>query len=308
MQFIELNNYHIFYINNDIIIKKINNILRIEKNSELIDETICPPDFKNFNVLENDKYICLFFVHGEIVIYDKLHYRFLLNRYTPEKYGPIVSKIIHQTDNLCLFVTNIDRNLQIVQYDFIENVRVAQTKSWNVNHISDFCYDSKIFAVFDQAMLIACDFDGDIAQKFDSYGIKSLHINRNPFYISDKKLKNINNGIIEIVPISDLYFDKILASKDNIFFLSDANKKDIYCIDIKTKKQLWNMVGTFEILDSCLIDNYLVLATTDNIISVNIKHRKIDNIYKINGIFRLIKIKQNIICQHTSGTTFVMGS
>lgn len=252
---IEQRNRAVFYASSEYMIYKSgSNIVCSTCDEEVLAETRCPDGFILFTTWETASQIGFVFNKKDIVVYDKIQYKFYKSKIG---LGECITDPIHVGSNSLFFATRLHGKTQFVNYDFMNEKRISQTKSWDLKTVTSICRDSSLcYAVLDRSLLVCCDINTGETKwtRFEASKIGEdifAHENR-IFYCCNNSLKINNQKKLETVRVPLLDLSSAIALENNIVYAKSNEYQNMCAFNPSNKKLEWEARGT-NIISQCII-------------------------------------------------------
>ena len=249
----------VFYASNDFIIYKDNvRIIMADCGGQEMTSIRCPADWRHFETLDIGDAVLLCLYGKDIIIFDKLGHEPVTYRIDAHKIGRIITKLFRSDDNEMVFGTYSEDKVQIVNYDFMGQTRIAQSSSWRASTIDDcIIEDNTLYAIINASTIVACDLKtcenhwtrfeaGKIIPHLIPYDNGLLYAcQRKLRYYKDKNITNYSIPLIEP--------EGLIGKIDDVVFLTHNKNKYIVAYSMTEQKILWEISGHARLLDSVIV-------------------------------------------------------
>jgi len=280
-----------------------------------LSSVVIPVDFLNCECLDLKDALLFIFSGTEILVLDKNGMTPIKHTLNPTTLGRCASKIYRfpGSDNQIVFGTQQVNRIQFVNYDFMEQGRVAQTSSWNVSKVTNTLFvDTILYAVLDKSIVVAIDMStGEVLwTKFETAEIAPGMV------VYDKYLLYACHGMIKKtdgqntipVRIPLVNVSSILHANEREIYVTASESKNVICYDLMSDKMKWEIFGKDYIHESVMVksnDNADVLAVrTDKYITlIDLSTGKSEYNIKTNNIARIRHTGDHLLIQKTTGSS-----
>jgi hypothetical protein len=305
----------ILYATHDnIVYRESNRIIMGSCGGEHLSDVKAPPDYAKYEFLDVDDAVLFVFNNMDVAVLDKSGMMPHEYRLDLLKVGRCITKLYPSNDpNQVIFGTLQGDRIQFVNYDFMNQQRIAQTASWKVSSVTDTCFqDMILYAVLDQSSIVACDMTtGEtLWTRFETAKINRGIVPHNGrlVYCCQGLLKKVQDKDIEITRVPLLSASSIEHHDDrNIYFTSNEGK-NVCAYYTVTDKLRWQIFGRKFIQESIVVQdvnkNDLLLARTDDHIAIaNLSLGRAESAIRTPNIYRLRQTQDHVLIQKTIGTT-----
>ncbi len=311
----------ILYATHNFIVYKERNglVLASCDGSRLSDITIAV-DCLNYECLDLEDALLFMFSGSEILILDKSGMVPVKHKLNPTTLGRCISKIYRfsgSTDQI-VFGSQHESRIQFVNYDFMNQVRIAQTASWNASAVTDtLLIDTILYAVLDKTIIVAVDMStGELLwTKFETAEITPGLVTYDKYllYTCHGMLKKTDGQETQAVRIPLMNISSILYATDREAFMTTNENKNIICYSLVLDKLKWEIFGNDPIHERVLVkssedDDILAVRTDQHVALINISTGKSEYNIKTRNIARLRQTGDHLLIQkHTGTSTLVPG-
>lgn len=272
-------------------------------------------DFTNHELLDMGDLILFVFDHKQLVALDKNGMQPISYELDRRNVGQCITKMFPSNNpNQVIFGTKLHDRIQFLNFDFIEQRRIAQTSSWEVSNITDFTVlDTMVYATLDNSFLVCCDMStgetlwtrfetAHIGRGIGLYGDKL-------FYVSQGLLKETDGKKTEFTRIPMVKVHSIEGQDARYIYLTSKEGKNIIQYDLDLNKANWEVFGSEPIQETVTVsgvtnkDRFMFIRTPNNVNVVNLMTGKAVANVKTKQTRRLRITGDHIIIQKEKGTT-----
>jgi hypothetical protein len=308
-------NQLVFFATHDYMIYKSSSILvHSSCGDEIINTNSLPRDCNNYECLEFDDIIIFVFAGKEVVIIDKSGHQPIAYKIDHRKIGRIYTRLLaspHEPNHV-IFGTRWDTKVQFMCYDFMDQSRICQTSSWDMDRINYICTnDQFIYALLDSTFIVCADMStgetawtrfeaGVISANILAYGNSLLYACHNVLkIITNNKVENINIPLVKIHTLECIV-------GNNLYFTSNQGY-NIGSYDLLNRRVNWEIPGNFAIKETLLtkgfngkeIHDVLLLRMHKRLGVIDLTQGKSVHFTKINNISKM-RITHDHILLHKS--------
>lgn len=311
----------ILYATHNFIIYKESNKLKLAScDGELLSECNAVIDYLHYRYLDLEDSILFLFNSNSIIVLDKDGMMPVEVKLDPIKIGKCITKIYPvpgQSDQI-IFGTVQSGRIQFVNFDFMQNKRIAQTASWYASEVTGTCMlENHLYAVLDASTILGIDaltgetlwtrFEtADIGKGLTTYDKYLVYACQDMLKLTDgAEVRNIR---IPLVNASSI----VCSDKQDIIFTSNE-RKNICSYNMASEQMKWEITGQepiheWEFLKSSHNDDLLAVRTPKYISLVNITEGKPEYNIRTGNIARIRRTGDHLLIQKATGiTTLVAG-
>ena len=305
----------ILYATHDFIVyQESNEIVLASCDGTRLSDIVIAVDFHNYECLDLGDALLFMFSGNEILILDKSGMVPVKHKINPAL-GLCVSKVylFSSLDNQIIFGTQQTNRIQFVNYDFIGQVRVAQTSSWSAAAVTDSLFvDNILYAVLDKSTLIAVDMStGELLwTKFETAEIAPGLVTYDKYllYACHGLLKKTDGHETKSIRIPLTSVSSILHANDREVYATANEGKNVICYSLLPDKLKWEIFGKDQIRDSVLVksssnDDVLAVRTDKYVTLINLATGKSEYNIKTNNIARIRKTGDHLLIQKSTRTS-----
>jgi len=247
-----------------------------------------------------------------MIVIDKLGMEPHRQKLDSAKIGRCITKLFSSNDsNRVLFGTKQGDRLQFVNYDFMSNVRIAQTASWKVSSITDLCVsDMILYAVLDNSIIVACDMNSGetLWTRFETGAINRGIAAQNGFlvYCCQGLLKKVQNKDSQTtrIPLTSVSSIEHVNTR-NVYITSNKNKH-VGCFYTVNDDLKWQVFGQKPMIDTVVVQDVnhneiLLVQTEDYVAMVNLSTGVAESSIKTPNLYRLRITEDHIVIQKSKG-------
>ncbi len=305
----------ILYATHDFIVYQERNglVLASCDGTRLSDITIAV-DYLHYECLDLGDALLFMFSGSEILLLDKSGMIPTKHKLNPTL-GRCVSKIyaFPDSDNQIIFGTQQAKRIQFTNYDFMNQVRVAQTSSWNASTVTDtLLVGTILYAVLDKSMLVAIDMSiGELLwTKFETAEIVPglATYDKYLLYSCHGMLKKTDGQETQTIRIPLMNVSSILRTTDREVFMTVNENKNVICYSLIPDKLKWEIFGNDPIRESVAVSSkdgadILAVRTDKYVTLIDISAGKSEYNIKTKNIARLRQTGDHLLIQKSTGTS-----
>lgn len=305
----------ILYATHDFIVYQERNrlILASCDGTQLSDIAIAV-DYLHYECLDLEDALLFMFFGAEILILNKKGMTPVKHKINPNL-GRCISKIYRfpDSDNQIIFGTRQAQRIQFINYDFMNQARIAQTASWNASVITNMLLvDTVLYVVLDKLTIIAIDMStGELLwTKFETSEIVPgiFTHDKDLLYACHGMLKRTDGQDTTTIRIPSVNISSILYITDREIFMTTNSGKNVICYNLISNKLKWEISGHSPIHECTLVKSTdgadILAARTDKYIAlINISAGKSEYNIKTNNIIRLRQTGDHLLIQKSTGAS-----
>jgi len=248
----ETRDYHIFFASRDLILYyHQNDIILSDCSGQIISQTTCPPNYKNYECLETDDSILLLLAGGQrIILIDKAGGEAIHRNLPIRKTGRCYTKIFATNNsNSILIGTGLNQKIQFINYNFMEEKRISQSSSWSMRSVTDcIVKDNRLYVLLDHSFIVACNIDtcANIWTRFETgkTNPKLIPYKGGIAYICQNIIRTLDEeGAVENIHIPLFYPYGMESIIDNKAFITSDDGQSLACCNLSTKELEWEIKG-----------------------------------------------------------------
>ena len=310
----------ILYATHDFIIyQESNRLVLASCDGSRLSDIVIAVDFYHYECLDLGDAILFMFSGNEMLILDKSGMVPVRHRLNPAL-GLCISKmhLFSGVDNQIIFGTQQANRIQFVNYDFVDQVRIAQTASWNAATITDtLLVDNTLYAVLDKSTIVAVDMStGELLwTKFETAEIAPGMVTYDKYllYACHGLLKKTDGHETKSVRIPLVNVCSILHANDREVYMSVNYGKNVICYSLLPDKLKWEIFGKDQIRESVVVksssNNDILVVRTDKYVTlIDLVAGKSEYNIKTNNVVRVRKTGDHLLIQKSTGnSTLVPG-
>lgn len=271
-------------------------------------------DYLHYECLDLGDALLFMFSGNEILILDKGGMIPVKHKINPTL-GLCISKIygFPSLDNQIILGTRQANRIQFVNYDFMDQSRVAQTASWTATTITDtLLVNTVLYAVMDKSTIVAVDMNtGELLwTKFETAEIAPGLVTYDKYllYACHGLLKKTDGYETKSIRIPLINVSSILHANDREVYVTANDSKNIVCYSLIPDKLKWEIFGKDQIHEGVLIksssnDDVIAVRTDDYITLIDLVTGKSEYNIKTNNIARIRKTGDHLLIQKSTGTS-----
>ncbi len=305
----------ILYATHDFIVyQESNGLVLASCDGTQLSSIIIPVAFLRYECLDLGDALLFMFSGTEILILDK-------SGMVPVKHkinhtlGVCVSKIhfFPGSDNQIVFGTQQANRIQFVNYDFMDQVRVVQTASWNASTVTDtLLVDNILYAVLDKSTIVAADMStGELLwTKFETAEITPGLVTYDKYllYTCHGFLKKTDGHETKLIRIPLISASSILYANDRDVYATANDSKNVICYNLVSDKLKWENFGKDPIRESVMVkstsnDDILAVRTDKYVTLINLITGKSEYNIKTNNIAKIRRTGDHLLIQKSTGTS-----
>ena len=304
----------ILYATHDYIVyQERNGLVLASCDGTRLSDIIIAVDYLHYECLDLGDALLFMFSGSEILVLDKSGTTPVKHKLNPTTLGRCISKIYHLPDNQIVFGTQQKQRIQFANYDFINQVRVAQTASWNASVITDtLLVGNVLYAVLDKSIIVATDMStGEILwTKFETAEVVPglATYDKYLLYSCHGMLKKTDGEETHLIRIPLISVSSILHATDHEIFMTSNESKNIICYSLISDKLKWEIFGNDPIRENVLVKSsegadIMAIRTDKYIALIDISAGKSEYNIKTNNIARLRQTGDHLLIQKSTGTS-----
>lgn len=271
-------------------------------------------DYLHYECLDLEDALLFMFSGTEMLILDKSGMIPVKHKINPTL-GLCISKIYNfpGSDNQIIFGTKYANRIQFVNYDFMDQSRIAQTASWNAATITDFLLvDTILYAVLDKSTIVAVDMrTGELLwTKFETAEVTPglATYDKYLLYACHGLLKKTDGYETKSVRIPLITVSSILHANDRDVYATANDGKNVICYNLVSDKLKWEIFGKDQIRESVLVksssnDSVVAVRTDKYVTLINLVTGKSEYNIRTNNIARIRKTGDHLLIQKSTGTS-----
>lgn len=308
----------ILFVSHDVIIyQQSNQIIAGSCGGDILSKTTAPVDCFKYEFLEFPESVLFIFNGERLILIDKNGIDPISTRLDPIRTGKVISKLFNgYGENSIIFATKQRDTIQFINYNFINNSKLAQTSSWKVNSLTDMCItpDHILFAVLDGSRIICCDMKtGEtLWTRFETSTVgRGINVhNGELIYVCQNMLKKFNGQTVTALNLS-LSVNSIEHQDEWHIYATANEQKNVFCYHVSSNNIDWQIYGHKKIIDSIAVKNVyksdiLVTQSIDNIAFINLESGQVEFNLRVPNLFRIRKTSDHIFLQKTTGNTILI--
>lgn len=272
-------------------------------------------DLGNYSTIEDDD--------GFLVITSK-HFIYLsrngnsfIHEVPIDKTGRCVTKVFKGLlPQTVIYGCEFQKKLHLVCYDYINQKRVLQSCSYELNNFTDITMDSRtIYILMDNAVLSSFNAESFELQwnRFEAGNIRPqiLSHRNGVYYTIHGLIRTYNGSQTSSERIPTIRVSGLSGILGNNLYLTNADDKNLSCYDLNKKELRWEITGVHKISQTFFVKgedsrgtySVLVLRANGHLGVINLDLGKIVLYRQIEGMRRLILTPDHILAQCTNQRT-----
>lgn len=306
----------ILYATHDFIVyQERNGLILASCEGERLSDITIAVDYLHYECLDLDDALLFMFSGTEILILDKSGMLPMKHKLNPTTLGRCVSKMYRfpGSDNQIIFGTQQAKRIQFINYDFMNQARIAQTASWNASAITDtLLVETILYAVLDKSTIVAFDISTgeSLWTKFETAEIVPGLVAHDKYllYSCQGMLKKTDGRETQTTRIPLMSLSSILHATDREIFMTTNENKNIICYSLIPNKLKWEIFGTDHIYEGVVVQSsddadILAIRTDKYITLINLSTGKSEYNIRTNNIARLRRTGDHLLIQKSTGTS-----
>lgn len=255
----ETREYHIFFASKDLILYyHQNDIILSDCSGQIISQTTCPPNYKNYECLETADSIMLLLGGGQrMILIDKAGGEAIHRNLPIRKTGRCYTKMFATNNpNSVLIGTGLNQKIQFINYDFMDEKRISQSTSWPMRAITDCIVENNIlYILLDHSFVVACNIDtcANVWTRFETgkTNPKLIPHKKGIAYVCQNVIRTLDEeGAVENIHVPLFYPHGIESIIGDYAYLTADDGQSLACCNLRTKELKWEIKGKNTILDT----------------------------------------------------------
>jgi len=313
----ETRDKQVFFASNDIIVyKEQSTIVMTNCDGEEITFCPCPRDSRHFEVIDLGDSILLALSGKSIVVLDKMGNTPIQYDLNITRFGRIITKLYPVGEDSIMFGTKRGEHVQVVNYDFIGQKRIAQSASWKVRNITDMMIQGdKAYALLDSSFLVGCSTETceTLWNRFEAGYVNPYLIPHDGgiLYSCQGLIRHYKNGSINTIQVPLSRVSSLLTCLgDKLIFTSDDHT-NIGSYDLTKNRLVWEVVGSEKILEFVMVKgkvdketfNTVAIRVDDKFGLVNVDLGRSAYYGKCYGVYRIRQTSDHLLLHKSKGQT-----
>lgn len=311
---------HIFYATHDVLIYQegLNVLLGSRESNEVLSSVHSQLEYNNYEYVNLGDSVLMILDHKYIILMDKNGMQPISYLLDEHKVGQCFSApFLSNHPNRIIFGTQLHNRLQFINFDFMEQDRIAQSCSWKMSAITDLHVDDMIlYATLDNSFLVCCDMSigetlwtrfeaGKIGKGLVSYGD---HL----YYCCQGLLKKTNGNTAEVIRIPFIKPTSIIGQYSKFLFFTNKNGNTICQYNLDEHTLTWEVFGNYPIQEAVITNgiernsHIAFLRTSNHISLVDIDRGQALSNIDIKQTRRIILTEDHIVIHKNKGGTILI--
>lgn len=313
-------NHSVFYSSKDFIAYRDRYRINFSDcQNNILASYTCPADFLNFEMFENDAAIVIILGGKNLIAFDKKNKQSYQDTYNITNIGRCITKIVSaDTITAIVFGTLMNKKVQLVNFDFIDQVRRFQTQSWELNNINDICQNgSNIYLLISGSLLVATTTECEtIWTKFETGIIRPnlLTSSNNLYYNYNSFIKSYKSDPIRLPTLKVSSLESLV--EDGNLYCTVGDRSGICCYNLKSALVTWEIRGNSPIDETLTIKgrdksgtwDIMLFRSKDHFGMINLNKGKTILYRKCDGIHKLRLSGDHVLIHKRNKTEIISGA